>query len=361
MNIELLKVLCWVDDITVIGSISNRIYLVNIYSGEVIKSVKLPSRFVEVLSFSKLAVRLFRLGIHTACLFDGNLYIVYAGIIHIIDMQNFKLRKSFKGFKGKRPLYLVPVFDIKGIENGVYFGEYFMNNDNSDCSIYMVNLSGLKKVYTFVPKTIEHIHNIIPDSKNQCLWVFTGDFGNSPGIYQVKQNFSLLQTIVSGDQIYRACFGFPYKEGLAYFTDSQLSLNYLRYLHFSNGKWDSTVLSEIHGPCIYGTVLKDYIVFSTSCEPEQNSSIFSNYLTNTASKYIKSKCTTINILDKNLKFIETISFKKDIYPMTLFQFGNVFLPSPNYFNNILMAYLTATEYNDQTNIILDLDERYKRI
>lgn len=360
MNLRLVKVLTWVDNTYIVGSIYNRLYLVDITSEKVIKSLTLPSGIFELFRFSKLGVRFFRLGIQTACICDGDLYVAYRGFIYIINLKTFTITKSFKGFKGKRPLYLVPIENIKNIENGVYFGEYFMNENKLECSIFSIKVTGLTKVYTFKANTIEHIHNLIPDPINECVWIFTGDFGSSSGIYQAKSNFSNVSAICTGDQIYRACFGFPYKEGLAYFTDSQLSVNHLRYLFKSKERWKSLILSEIPGPCIYGTLLKDFIIYSTSCEPELVSINFTNFLTNTPSKYIKSKSTTVTILNKNLDLLETISYKKDKFPMILFQFGNVFFPSNNSANNILFHFLTATEQNDQKNVKLDLDKRYKK-
>lgn len=354
--LKLLKILCWVDDKTIIGSSNNKVYLVDILSEKVLKSLIIPPKFTEVFRFSRLASRLFRLGIQASCILDDHLYIAYNCYIYLIQLSTFSIIKRYNGFKGKSPLYLVPVENIPGFEKGVYFGEYFNNKLKTECSVFYINPAEIRKVFTFKTNSIEHIHNLVPDLKNECLWIFTGDFGQSPGIYIVKDNFKDVKPTLVGNQKYRACFGFPYRDGLVYFTDSQFSLNYMIYLYQFNGEWLTESLSQIQGPCIFGTILKDYIVYTTCTEPEISKNKIKNYFTNTPSKFIESNHVTLNIMNKDLKIVKSFSFAKDIYPMVLFQFGNIILPSSNVFNNILFAYLVAIKLQDQTNLKINLDE-----
>ena len=169
---------------------------------------------------------------------------------------------------GRGPLNYTIIENIKNFENSIVFGEYFGNNSRKHIHIYKRNKNfKWEIIYTFKEGTINHIHSIIPDKFRNCLWIFAGDFDHSSSIWKVENNFKNIERILYGKQIYRACVGYPTEEGLIYATDTQFEKNSIRILRINKGDLLSEELFKINGTCVYGTNLKDYLVFSTCTEP----------------------------------------------------------------------------------------------
>jgi len=123
--------------------------------------------------------------------------------------------------------------NIEGFDELICYGEYFGDCDKDEISIIgkiIVNNGNWEILYTFPSKTIGHIHSIIPDNIRNVVWIFTGDFKNSIGIWMAKNNFKNVNSIFRGNQKYRACVGFSIKEGLLYATDSPFEKNYIKML-----------------------------------------------------------------------------------------------------------------------------------
>lgn len=59
----------------------------------------------------------------------------------------------------------------------------------SEVRIYKrINAKYWGPIYTFEKEAINHIHNIIPDEKNKCVWILTGDFDNAAAIWRATDN-----------------------------------------------------------------------------------------------------------------------------------------------------------------------------
>ena len=73
----------------------------------------------------------------------------------------------------------------------VYWGEYFDNPHRDEVHIYASTDHGLtwNVAYTFPQGAIRHVHNIVYDKWEDCLWVLTGDNGPECRILKASCDF----------------------------------------------------------------------------------------------------------------------------------------------------------------------------
>ncbi|MGZ5280374.1 MAG: hypothetical protein ACXWC9_10545 [Pseudobdellovibrionaceae bacterium] len=296
---------------------------------------------------SKILSRLARLGVHTAIRHRDQVHFAFDKHIYCYDIQ--KRCVQFDGVlaRGSRPLNFSIIENIKGFEDAVLYGEYFLNAQNGPVNIFKKTAQGWQVAYTFPEKTIEHIHNIIPDPYQQCVWILTGDFGDSACIWKATENFSKVEPILRGSQQYRACVAFPTPMGLLYATDSQIEKNYIRLLKDMDGQGTPQAITEINGPSIYGCRLKDFFVFSTSTESalSDGSSLW-QMLDRKKGPGILEDQAEILVFDQDFKLKFRHTNKKDILPYLPFQFGTIMFPSGMEQGNILASFNIAVKKND---------------
>ena len=286
------------------------------------------SKKETILGRSRIAYRFLRLGIRTALALDEEHIILSIGnYIHEYDILKRKLSNGYYCGDGIRPLIFTPVTNIIDIDNGVYFGTYQSVKSKNPVNIFKrVGVDQWETVYTFKPDSVEHIHNIIPDSYRNCLWIFSGDFGEKSAIWRVKDNFRQVERVFWGSQRYRACVVNAIPEGLLYATDSPLDDDFIYLLNPDTGELKE--IMPISGSCIYGCQWKDQYVFETSVEP---SGIYKNLIEEIFCKSIGPgiKDRYVRIYCGNLQtgFREIFKEKKDNLPYATFQFGAVRFPS----------------------------------
>lgn len=266
----------------------------------------------KIIGRCSLANRLLRMEPRCAGKLDNDRYVVgVLGKLWLVDIQKRTLSK----LKELRPGYGLVSFCEK---NGrLYWGDYGANPNHEEINIYRLNQSlEMSIVYTFYQGSIRHIHSIINDGDG--FVVMAGDNEPQAGIYRVNGNWTEVKPWKTGEQKYRAVVGFPYKGGLLYATDSVESENHLWYIE-ADGTEHS--LTAINGSCIYGTETKDYFLFSTTVEPHEGGGI-RRLLSNELGGGIKSKdIHIIAVNKKDLSFRILKKYKKDIWPMKLFQYG----------------------------------------
>src|SRR5450759_4611385 len=132
-----------------------------------------------------------------------------------------------------------------------------------------------------------------------------------------------------GKQIYRACVAFPTQQGIIYATDSQLEKNYICLLHETKGRWESKILHEINGSCIYGCKVGRHFVFSTSTEPGMvKKSTLLTLLDQRPGPGILKNESHLLLLDEKLNLIILDTKKKDWLPYRLFPVSYTHLTLP---------------------------------
>lgn len=333
--------ICFYDDSNLILSKRNKIFIYNIKTRKKTLLYVIPCSLIyKIILFFRLTNRLFRAGVRIGIMADREkLIFVFKKTIYELDIPQKKLTSSFILPRGSRPLNFLNIQNLQGFESGIYFGEYFQNFEKKEVHIYKRTSSQhWEIVYSFKKNTIEHIHNLIQDNHNNCIWILSGDFENSSAIWMAKNNFYQVEQIVGGQQIYRSCVAFPVNGGLLYATDSQFEHNSIRYLQKNDNIWVSNKIFNLNGPAIYGCQVNENYYFSTSVEGDpSNMGLIKKLLDTKPGPGIINNCSTIigGNIQEGFKII--YSQNKDIFPFILFQFGVFTFPSGLNNSNILFA------------------------
>jgi hypothetical protein len=306
----------------------------------------------NILSRIRLLSRLLRLDVRYGIkISDFRFIIVRDRVLYELDIKTKKISSGCRLNRGSRPLNIVPI-KIRGFDDAVYYGEYFGNQNKASVSIYKrINEDNWEKVYEFPEGEINHIHNLIPDEINGCVWILTGDFDNSAAIWQAKNNFMDVKAIKRGTQEYRSCVAFPILGGIIYATDTPFQRNSLRILNQKDGEWQSFEICTINGSVIYSTNLGDFFIFSTVVENNGGEPLLRKILTfKRGDGIIKNECVVYQV-NKEKNVTEILHNKKDIFSFYLFQFGAIIFPTGHNFSNYLPIYNIGTVKNDLSLIL----------
>lgn len=262
-----------------------------------------------------LTARLFRDGFHAlAVLPGGALVAAVPGAIVTLhpnqDSNENHFRVTHTITRGTRPLH------ITAVPNGaIYWGEYFGNAARDEVHIYGSNDGGATWTiaYTFPKRSIRHIHNIVHDPWANCLWVLTGDYGAECRILRVSCDFCRAETVLQGNQQARAVALIPAEDGLYFSSDTPLERNYIYRL---DRQGSLSKLASISSSSIYGCRVGERIFFSTMVEPSA---------VNT-DRHVRIYGSSGQAQVSAPSWQPLLAWKKDRWPMSLFQYGNAFLP-----------------------------------
>ncbi len=310
----------------------------------------------RLLSFFSLTRRLLRIEFRYAMELDCARYlVVFKNSVLILDINDKTINEQELGERG---LSFAKIENVHGFEDMICFGDYKENFSKDEISINSFINNQWRKIFTFKKGEIEHVHAIIPDPVNSRVWILTGDFGYSAGIWLAEENFGKVRPIVRGKQMFRSCVAFPLDGGLLYATDSQMEENFINVLQPNNcGGFDHKVICSINGPCIYGTRLKDHFIFSTAVEPFnglKKIDLIKGLLFRKPGRGIKSPYSEIVILNSELEVNKLSTNEKDNYPF-IFQFGAITFPTDNYNNKDLVFYNVGLKNNNNCTEIWDLN------
>jgi len=284
--------------------------------------LELPINFVNRLKVqSRLSRRLFRQYIYHVLLDKDFITVFGFGEIFIFSRFDKKLI-SRNPIIGSRPLV---VTDYK---NDIYYGEYTSNVERKEIRLFKSNKekSAFEDYYVF--QNIRHIHSVQCDPYTQKLFIATGDNDDECfiGFLEDKKFIPLIQ----GNQQARGIQLLFTKEYIYYATDAPHEKNYIyRIVRATN---EIEKLQEIGGPVFYGFQTDDLLFFSTVCEPSEVNNQENVELW--ASKN-----------GKNWKCIQV--FKKDRYPMKLFQYGQLMFPKGKGDETNLWLTPFATNYDQK--------------
>lgn len=285
--------------------------------------IRFKKKYFQFFSSLKLLSRIFRLQARAFCVENKTIFFVLKGIVYSYSLSDniLKEEKVEIPFTGT-PLYITSIKDINGVKPKIVFGEYFNNSEKLPIRIFARDMeaSTWRVIYTFPMGTINHVHQIIPDKINNRVWVLTGDCNECSSIWYTEDDFNTLKKFIGGAQEFRACVGFPTKNGFLYATDSPDFAN--RIVHYKFDK-TSTVIKEINGSVIYGRNLASNRILSTTIEPREpkNGKVTIKYLlTRKLGKGIKNNYACLYIID-SFEVKKLFSAKKDLWPMVLMQFG----------------------------------------
>ena len=265
-----------------------------------------PPMWRSLSSRHRLTFRLFRDGFHgLAVLPSGFLIAAVPSAIVTLAPGESEFHVSHRVLRGTRPLH------ITAAPNGsVYWGEYFDNPQRDEVHIYVSADRGASWdiAYTFPKHAVRHVHNIVHDEWENCLWVLTGDDGDECRVMKASLDFKSVEIVLSGRQQVRAAALVPTRDALYFSSDTPFERNHIYRL---DRRSNLEAVADLGGSSIYGCRVGDTLFFSTMVEPsrvnlDQNARLY-------GSQDGRTWCSPL-------------TWPKDRWPMGLFQFGNIFLP-----------------------------------
>jgi hypothetical protein len=286
---------------------------------------------------SRLSARLFRDGFHAlAVLSSGVIVAAVPGAIVSLKPNEAEFYSTFRITRGTRPLH------ITAVGNGaVFWGEYFDNPSREEVHIYGSADSGMtwSVAYTFPKGAIRHIHNIVHDPWQQCLWLFTGDCGDECRILRASCDFGTVDVVRQGKQQARAVAAVPTEDGLYFASDTPLEQNFIYRL---DRQGNLSRLTAISSSSIYGCRVGKLLFFSTMVEPSEvnRDGIVRVYGSNTLAPQ---------------EWHSALSWHKDPWPMRSFQYGNAFLPDGENLSSCLAVSTIAVETDDMVTSIYSVN------
>jgi hypothetical protein len=275
---------------------------------------------------NRLAARLFRDGFHALAVHaSGALIAAVPGAIITLHPGETEFRRTHAITRGTRPLHITAVPG-----GAIYWGEYFDNPSREEVHIYVSTDAGAtwSVAHTFPEGSIRHVHNIVHDRWENCLWVLTGDYGDECRILRAACDFSQVDTVLQGNQQARAVAAVPTESGLFFSSDTPLESNYIYRL---DRRGALSQLARISSSSIYGCHVGEQVFFSTMVEPSE-----------------VNRDQNVRIYGGNTSrgWQPVLAWRKDRWPMGLFQYGNTFLPDGNNTTTVLAVTTIAVETDD---------------
>jgi hypothetical protein len=283
---------------------------------------------------NRLTARLFRDGFHAFAVHtSGALIAAVPGAIITLRPGETEFGVTHTITRGTRPLHITAVPG-----GAVYWGEYFDNPAREEVHIYASTDAGTtwSVAYTFPNRSIRHVHNIVHDPWENCLWVLTGDYRDECRILRASCDFKAVDTVLQGNQQARAVALVPTEDALYFSSDTPLESNFIYQLDRHGAL---SQLAPITSSSIYGCRVGNRVFFSTMVEPsavnrDQNVRIYGG----TMSK----------------GWQPLLSWRKDRWPMGLFQYGNASLPDGHNTTNVLAVTTIAVETDDMVTSLYSL-------
>jgi len=285
-----------------------------------------PAAWRAITSSFRLASRLFRDGFHAlAALSSGHLVGAVPHAIVTRSPGSTEFQVSHKLLRGTRPLHLATTPG-----GHIFWGEYFDNPRSDEVHIYVSTDQGAhwEVAHTFPKGAIRHVHNIVYDEWEDCFWVLTGDHGSECRILRASCDFKDVDILLSGDQQARAAALVPTPDALYFSSDTPLESNHVYRL---DRRRNLSTVAELNSSSIYGCRVGNALFFSTMVEPSIINSI-------------RDVCLYGSLGGAHWQPLQ--KWKKDRWPMGLFQYGNAILPNGKNTTNLLAVTTIAVERAD---------------
>lgn len=268
-----------------------------------------PAWWRNLTASSRLSFRLCRDGFHAlATLSTGDLVAAVPGAIIRLAPAGMEFQLSHLVLRGTRPLHIAVTPG-----DHIFWGEYFDNPRRDEVHIYASTDRGChwNVAYTFPRGAIRHVHNIVYDRWEHCLWVLTGDNGTECRILRASCDFRQVEVVLSGHQQARAVALAPTPEALYFSSDTPLERN---HVHRMDRRGNLREVATLPSSSIYGCRVGEAILFSTMVEP---------------STVNRQHAAGLFAGSDGYRWERLLHWEKDRWPMRWFQYGNVLLPDGN--------------------------------
>ena len=313
----------------------------------------------------RLLARILRLGVRFGTRISEYRYLLAEGRrLWVLDLSTGQVTLDHVVERGSRPLCVSAVEGVAGFDSCMCYGEYWENAPKDAVRIWIRDSDGAWRVaYTFPEGTIEHVHAIVPDRDRGLLWILTGDFGDSAGIWVARDGFKEVSPALVGKQQFRCCWLGQLGQRIVYATDSPLEPNSLRELVVFgepsiSGAAGFTARSEhlldISGSSIYACTVRDQLVFSTTVEPGLlTGRRVRDLLDRSIGPGIEGPYADLMMGDESRGFARAGRWPKDKWPSRLCEFGSITFPTGFNPGNRLYAYFTALAAVDGSMCIFE--------
>lgn len=220
-----------------------------------------------------------------------------------------------------RPLALAQTLD-----GGLYFGEYRRNPERSPIAIWQSHDEGVtwNPVWTF--QGVRHVHGVFNDPYTGALWVTTGDTDTESGTWVTEDGFKSLEKLIGGNQQTRAVQLLFTKTHVYFGSDAPREKNFIYRMERKSGRVER--LQEVEGPVFWGCKVGEHLFFSTVVEP-------------TSISLTKHACIWGSKDGESWR--KVADFRKDFWPMRLFQYGQIRFPTGENNTGYLFFTPVATE------------------
>ena len=280
---------------------------------------------------NRLSFRLVRDGFHAlAILPQGNMVAAVPGAIATLPAAESEFRVTHRLQRGTRPLHITATQDGR-----VFWGEYFDNPQREEVYVYESLDQGMtwQVARTFAKGSIRHVHNIVYDRWEDCLWIFTGDYGAECRILRASLDFKTVDEVAGGNQQSRAVAAVVTEDGLYFATDTPLEQNFIYFLS-RRGRVER--VGVLPSSSIYACRNLSGMFFSTMVE---------------SSEVNRSRSVRLYGSGDGAEWESLADWQKDRWSMKFFQYGNAFLPDGENGTNLLAFSTIAVEGADlQTSI-----------
>lgn len=330
-----------------------RLFVSNdVYDNKLTLSADLLSNFIGLLGKVKKLIyrvkwleRILRLQPRSCIAFSGGFCFAYNRFIFVVGKDGIPIDISSVRFGMSNPLNIVSIEGIDSFSGLLVYGEYGGNEHSEAVSIMRFEGKTWKSVYCFEPKTVKHIHNIIPDKKNKCVYIFTGDSDSESVIWKATNDFKTVEPFLGGKQMFRSCAGIIENEKLIYATDTPIEDNYL--FETDNNK-KMRCIQNLPGSVINSSVIGECWWFATAVEQDSSLPMLSHCISRRIGPGIKDRYVHVFRKEKEKNAFEETRFEKDFHSMWLFQFGNVWFVNNYRDCRVFINPIAVKKYNQCT-------------
>jgi len=259
------------------------------------------NRGEHMLLASRLFCRLFRKGVHHVGVGNSCAVLIANRSLYCLDGGSIKLLGPIKG---SRPLALCVANDA------FYYGEYRSNTERSSVHIRKWQADEKKWEVVWRFDGIRHVHGVFHDPYERAIWVTTGDHDHEAGIWRTDDDFATLQKVTGGTQRFRAVQLLFDRDHIYFGSDAPDEKNHILRMN-RDGK-NVEQLAAVSSSVFYGCKVGEHFFFSTAVEPSR---------VNTT-RYAEVWGSTDGV---NWQMV--CRFKKDIWPIKYFQYGQALFPS----------------------------------
>jgi hypothetical protein len=286
----------------------------------------IPPYWRRWTSCTNLTSRLLRDGFHALAVLPARgVVAAVPGAIITLRPNQTTFQLTHKITRGTRPLHITAT----PVET-VFWGEYFDNASRDEVHIYASADGGSTwdVAYTFPKGSIRHVHNIVHDPWQDCLWVLTGDYGDECRVLRASCDFRQVDIVLKGNQQARAVALVPTEDGIYFSSDTPVESNAIYHLD-RNGELSQ--LAPLSSSSIYGCRVGADIFFSTMVEPSAAN---------------PDRFVRIFGGVNGTNWHPLLAWQKDRWPMRFFQYGNAFLPDGENHTPYLAVTTVAVESDD---------------